>query len=273
MNFTQLYIHSSLHVALAVTAFSVITFLEFNEPVSVPLLLFTFSGTVVSYNVIKYVSFLPESGMSFYTGTKSILVITFTCLFILTGTLFMLNLSLLAASALLGSISLAYAAPVLNGSKNLRQIYGIKIFMIGFVWAGVTVLLPLLHANPVLVSRPEFYTTFLQRLLYVIALTIPFDIRDRPYDPETLGTIPMILGNRNAGLLGIVLLGAVTFIEFGLRTDLNTTMPVFIFIMAATTLLLIRSIGRQSPLLASFWIEGIPILWALLLLFFSQQFQ
>ena len=266
MSFYQIYIKSSLHVALAVTSLSLITYLEFDRTASLPLLLFTFCGTVGSYNAIKFLPVykkIRENNQRLYRIACSISLIS---LVFSIGALFYIDRELLPVLAIIGVITAAYAFPLNRRFKNLRNVYGFKIFIIGFVWASVTVLLPLMEANIGFPGNPEAIATFIQRLLFVIVLTIPFDIRDRTDDPDYLGTLPMILGTKKAVGLGLLLLAAVACIEIFFRSDLNTSLPVFFIVNLVTGLLLYRSMGRQSPWLAAFWIEGIPIFWAALYL-------
>lgn len=272
MKLFDLYIKSSLHVALSVTCFAWITLHEFGVPASIHLISFIFFSTVVSYNGIKYVHLLNRQNVPFTSELLFILGITLLSVIGLTGSAVQLSVRVLFASAALGIITLTYGLPLHRRFENLRQIYGLKIVIIALVWSGGTVLLPLLHANFDLFSGPEFTATFIQRFLIVIALTIPFDIRDRLADPDSLGTIPMIIGNRNAVILGSLLLAASAMIEFTLRGALHTSPYVFISVLIVTGSLLWKSIGHQGRYLASFWIEGIPVFWALILLLLSSHY-
>lgn len=266
MSIQELYIKSSIHVALAVTAFAAITMLEFELPVSAALLSFIFFCTVISYNGIKYLHLFTIQKRRFSTDVSPIGVITLFSLAGATVSALFLNPMTLATSVIPGFLSAVYALPLHRRLKGLRQVYGLKIFVIGLVWAFVTVLLPFVYAYELLFSEPEIYAAFLQRLLFVIALTIPFDIRDRASDPESLGTIPMIFGNRNAILFGCSLLAASLIIEFLFRTNHLIEVVLHAMMILMTGGLLWKSILRHSANLASFWIEGIPVLWALLLI-------
>lgn len=243
-----------------------ITMLQFELPVSEALLSFIFFCTVISYNGIKYLHLFTIRKGTFSPDVTPIGVIT---LFSLTGatvSALFLNPFTLAATVIPGFLAAAYALPLHRRLKGLRQVYGLKIFVIGLVWAIVTVLLPFVQTSDPVFSEPEIFTSFLQRLLFVIALTIPFDIRDSASDPESLGTIPMIFGNRNAILFGCSLLGASLLIEILFRTNSLAEVMLHTLMILLTGGLLWKSIHRHSANLAFFWIEGIPILWALLLI-------
>ena len=115
---------------------------------------------------------------------------------------------------LMGSISIAYSLPVYKKEGvwlRLRDLPTIKIFLIAFVWAVVTSLLPMQVSN---VSID--WLKVLERFLFVFAITIPFDIRDLRFDADNLRTIPQMFGVKNARYIGIV---ALTFAELILFYD------------------------------------------------------
>ena len=97
----------------------------------------------------------------------------------------------------LGLISMLYSLPVVpgrNGWQLLRNIPLLKVFLIAYVWACVTVWLPLLGAGwPI--GSGEGWQLFGQRFLFILPLTIIFDIRDVEKDQamNTL-TLPRLVG-------------------------------------------------------------------------------
>lgn len=243
--------------------------LEFALPISAALLFFIFFCTVISYNGIKYFHLFNIHKRRFSTDVSPVVVITLFALIGAAVSALFLSPVTLAASVIPGFLAAAYTLPLHRRLKSLRQVYGLKIFVIGLVWAFVTVILPIVQIYDSLFLEPEICAAFMQRLLFVIALTIPFDIRDRASDPESLGTIPMIFGNRNAILFGCSLLGASLMIELIFLTNPTPQVILYVLIILLTGGLLWKSIHRHSANLASFWIEGIPILWALLLIVLS----
>lgn len=110
----------------------------------------------------------------------------------------------------LGLISMLYSLPVVPGPKGwvlLRNIPLLKLFLIAYVWACVTVWLPLLSAGWDILS-PEGWHLFAQRFLFIFPLTIIFDIRDVDKDQITATlTLPRLIGVGRAKLVawGILL--------------------------------------------------------------------
>jgi len=162
-------------------------------------------------------------------------------------------------------LTIFYVLPIKwlsKSKKSLRTISGIKIFVIAFCWAGVTVLIPLIHLK---VSFSwDLAGVFLQRLLFVLAITIPFDLRDLEYDEANLKTIPQMLGISKAKKFGLLLL----MFFLGLSILLNSEDPYRLrieFLIALISLLfLVRSSAQQHKYYSTFFVEAIPILWFVL---------
>ena len=74
----------------------------------------------------------------------------------------------------------------------LRTIPYIKIYLIALVWCLSTVLLTATENN--LVISIDVILSLISRFLFIVAITIPFDIRDIKFDALTLKTIPMLFG-------------------------------------------------------------------------------
>lgn len=126
-------------------------------------------------------------------------------------------------------LSLGYVIPILTGKRRLRDLHFIKIFLIAIVWACITVLLPILEAN----ARIDISTTliFLERCLFVFAITLPFDIRDLQIDAHTsVKTIPSELGIDRTKLLAhacLTLVFIFAFINWQLETYSFNTLLAF----------------------------------------------
>ena len=198
--FFEFYINSSIHVALAVVSLSIISFFNFGIPVNLNLLTFIFFGTITGYNFVKYAGIAKMHHRSLATSLKLIQIFSFFCFLDLLWSLFKVDVKVLVWTAFFGIFTLLYALPVFSKKRNLRSISGIKIFIIALVWAGVTVILPVVSAKFVLMSM--FLFEFLQRFLLVLVLILPFEIRDLKYDLQQLGTIPQKVGVTKTKILG-----------------------------------------------------------------------
>jgi 4-hydroxybenzoate polyprenyltransferase len=91
-----------------------------------------------------------------------------------------------------------------------------------------------------------------------------------PYDCLSLKTLPQQIGIRNTKLLGIGLLLlclVFEFFKYGSKGAYILSLLVFCLILGG---LLAISKKYQSRYFASFWVEGLPIVWFLLFVVFEQ---
>lgn len=168
-------------------------------------------------------------------------------------------------------ISMAYGLPVYKKSTGwirLRDVPGVKIFLISVTWAFVT------EGLPVLVSGQKLqFLPLLERCLFVFAITIPFDIRDLRFDDVHLGTIPQYFGVRKARWIGIGALFLAEFIlayRFFFEGDFNLWAAIAIYLTYEFSALLIyRSHPQLQERFVTLGVEGMSILMGVL--FFLSQ--
>ena len=267
------YLNSSIHVALAVYALSWLTLETFNILYDEIVLYFIFYATITGYNFVKYFGLAKFHHRSLANWLKIIQIFSLICFILMCYYAFKLQAKTLIFSIGLGLITFFYAVPFLpkkiliDHNHNLRSISGLKIHIIALSWAMVTVLLPLINNN----YNFDFDVgiTFLQTFLYVMVLILPFDIRDMQYDSLKLGTIPQKIGIRNTRILGFVLLVIFFFAEF-LKDQL---LPNFILaklvLVIITMFFILFSSENRGKYFSAFWVEGLPIVWLVLMLLFG----
>lgn len=97
----------------------------------------------------------------------------------------------------LGLISVLYSMPLVRRGgrwRALRDLPLLKVFLIGYVWAAVTVWIPALYLGRGL-TEPVVVVLFLRRFLFILALAFVFDIRDYTKDRLTgTRTFPGVFG-------------------------------------------------------------------------------
>lgn len=255
------YIQSSLHVALAVTSIALITITEYGFVPEPTLLNFIFLGAIVSYNFVKYSGLSNQHNLTITSHINLIRLLSVLCFFSLIYFGRLLPVDVLLTAAVFGGLTLLYAVPVFL-NRNLRSLPGLKIFIIAGVWMGITVFLPLEYHNIRFSERVLFQS--LEIFLFVIALTLPFEIRDLKYDEEDLKTIPQKLGIRNTKWLGTVLLIAAAIFSYQQNYIYAAHFYSSQIAFLLTLVLLWFSKQDQGKYYASFWVEGIPVLWLLI---------
>jgi hypothetical protein len=265
------YINSSIHVALAVVSLSWLTILEFNVNNDQDILYFIFFASVTGYNFVKYFGLAKFHHRGLANWLKLIQVFSFFCFILMCFYALRLSTDVLIYIGIFGLITFLYAIPFLpkhllfDEKQNLRNIGGVKIYIIALVWSGVTVLLPILNSS--IHFSSDIVITGLQRFVFVIVLMLPFEIRDLQYDSLKLSTIPQKIGEKRTKIIGVMLLILFYFLEF-LKKDFSFKKGVILIIIVLITLgLLLNAKRNQSHYYCGFWVEGIPIVWLLLVLF------
>ena len=255
------YINSSIQVAIEVCCFVGITCLRFDIEIDPTFMAFVFFGTVTGYNFIKYAGTAGLRHMSLTKNMRLIQLFSFSCFVVLVYFSLQLALETLLWIGFFGLFTIFYAVPIFPNKKNLRSLRGLKIFVIALVVAGLTVIVPLIHHE--LSVGAEAWWVFVQRVAFIIAVIIPFEIRDLDFDASELGTIPQQMGEKNAKFLALVLLLVFLGIEF-LKTNSLPEIVSAVAISIVSLAFIVFSTPKQSPYYASFWVEAIPIFWFLI---------
>ncbi len=217
-------VDTNLYVIIPITALVVETYLmaghiSFNPD----LLLFILFATLMLYPLHRLIG--AQNVPSFERNRMHLHVLenTRTILFFISiglgGAAYyfvLLPVKIQAAIALSALFSLGYTLPIIpskNGWLRLRDIPFLKIYIISGIVAFVTTTLPLVDVGGV--GLWNHLMMFAMRFIFILAITIPFDARDIPYDKRWgLKTIPILLGEERAVNLAKFLLHFTTIIAF-----------------------------------------------------------
>ncbi len=262
------YLDSSIHVGIEVCCFVMITFLSFNIPFHLNFLGFVFFGTITGYNFIKYAGVARLHHRSLTRNLKTIQIFSFFCFLGFVYFAWHTDSGVLWLSLFFGLFTIFYAIPFLSG-KSLRNIKGIKVFVIAFVVTGLTMFIPVtqfsLDPKFAPMGELEVILSLVQRFVFIIALLIPFEIRDLEVDHAELGTIPQKIGVRKAKVLGMALLAVFLFLE-AFKPLLSVAKGISTIIIGGISAgFIVYSNQKQSKYYASFWVEAIPIFWFMIL--------
>lgn len=267
------YINGSIHVALSVYSLTWISLLEFDLPYDENILFFNFYASITGYNFVKYFGIAKFHHRRLANWLKSIQLFSLICFVLMCFYAYQLEQSTLIYIGGFGVITFLYAIPFLPKSifidkqQNLRSIGGLKIYLIGLIWAGVTVFLPLVNNN--VQFSDDICITAVQRFIFIIALMLPFELRDLQYDSLKLSTIPQKIGVTKTKLMGVLLLTLFFIFQFFKDNLVYSQNAIMFFITVITVFSILRSRKNQSKHYSSFFVEGIPILWLIVSLIFN----
>ncbi|MCF7561187.1 hypothetical protein L3X39_11110 [Sabulilitoribacter multivorans] len=266
------YIDSSVHVALSVYSLNWVTLLEFEIPYDENLLYFIFFASITGYNFVKYFGVAKFHHRRLTSWLKAIQIFSFFCFLLMCYYGLQLSHKSLFYILGFGVVTFLYAMPFLpkhmflDKQHNLRSIGGLKIYLIALVWTGVTVFLPLIE-NTYQINN-DVILTAVQRFLFIIVLMLPFEIRDLNYDSLKLSTMPQIIGVKQTKIMGVLLLVVFYFAEFFKNDTAFCSIATLSIITIITALFLVFSNINQGKYYSAFWVEGLTIIWLVLLLMF-----
>ena len=146
-------------------------------------------------------------------------------------------------------ISMFYVIPL--GRRNLREISHLKIHLIAISWSAVLIVFPMLNAS---VSQSVFWFG-LAHYFYIVAVSIPFDIRDLKYDASTQKTIPQVVGVTWSKAIAIMFI--LIFVAMILYIDERFLLnPLFFVAVAIQVGLILFMTEKKSDIYTAGWIDA-----------------
>ena len=257
------YVNGSIHVSLAVLAFLLISVKTLNISVSEHLIYFVFFATIAAYNFLKYGHSLIDSIKNGRKDVRRIFILSIISLIFALISAINLPTRIIPLLLVLMLLILMYILPIFPRDRNLRSLGFLKVIIVAFTWTGVTVLLPFFADHSIMWW--DTYVLSLQRFLFVLAMMIPFEIRDMYLDPPGIKTLPRKFGVFRTKLLGVAL-AFLSFILIYLKDDMATfELSSRVIVTLVLSVLIVKTPTYPARYYASFWVEALPIFWLLLI--------
>lgn len=251
------YVRASIHVSLCLLTLVGFTATVFEVKVSLTYYLALFFGSIGGYNTIKY-GLEPAKYWHLVGGERQFVRIL-SFLSFGTGVYFLVQLppGTWLFFLLSGLITALYAVPMKPEGLNLRSYGLLKVVLVALVWTVLSVWAPL-WGNEDFNIWDAGVESF-QRMLWVVLLMLPFEIRDMGTDPPQMKSIPQRFGLHTTRKIGWGIA-----VLFAFATGMKDA-PVAgeFFVKIAVAVLMGLSIAfaseNQRRYYASFWVEGIPM--------------
>ncbi len=271
---------SNLFIAFCAVAQGLVTYYLLKLPPDQYVLAFLFFSTLLVYNLSMLLSKPKEPQKSPFKRVRWIfshhrLIISITLiagLCVIPIALLYLSFQAKLLMSFVGIIAIAYNLPFLTINQKkigLRNLPGIKLFLIAFVWSISCVLLPIVELENnygISVSLGETLLLVAKRFLFICAITIPFDIRDlfqvKLYE---LKTIPVILGEKKAWIFCQALLGAYLLLLILFTKTINLDVIGIALTIFLTGWLIFKSNLKKNEYYYFFFLDGTMILQCLIL--------
>lgn len=266
---------SNLFIAICAVAQGLVTYHLLNVAPDKYILAIIFFGTIGIYNFSMLLSKPKNPNDSPYIRVRwifshhrliiSITLISMLCLIPL-GLLY-LSIEAKLLMIFTAVLALGYNIPflTLNNQKiGLRNIPGIKLFLIALVWSVSCVLLPVVeleHNYQINISTAETLLLVAKRFLFIAAITIPFDIRDLFQDKlYALKTIPVMLGEKKAYIFcQFLLIGYLALLLLFRQASISDIIALTLTLLL-TGWLIFKSNIKKNEYYYFFYIDGTMLL-------------
>ena len=259
------YLKSSIHVALSVYALVRMTQFMFEIPYDEPIALFSFFGTIVGYNFVKYDALVRVKKNPVGNQLKIIAVLSFVSVILVAYYFFQLKTITQIVSFGIFAITALYTLPFFPNRRNARNWAGVKIYIVALCWVGATLVLPLINAE--IPATADFFIKCVQRFVLVFVLILVFEIIDLTNDDPHLKTVPQIIGVKKTKILGLLLLIPFWFLEVFISTFNYRDLFINLVMVAMLMLFILFANPNRPKYYTSFWVESVPIFWWLMIVF------
>lgn len=276
------YLFGNFHIAFCAAALSHLSGRLFHLQTQWDIIFLSFSGTLAFYSFQRFVGIVrhedyqarDERHQWNFRNKTLLAVLSFLPLIPSAWIFFQLHTDaklILIATVLLSGI---YASPLFRIKGKwfrLRDFPAIKIFFVAIVWLAVTVLLPLANVYefygwktvPGTIEAAAGWSIII--FLAIFSLTIPFDVRDLKTDPESIRSLPMLMGEKKAVRLAQagILASVIVFYFLSENTIFYFSFANFIAyaIWSALTIWILNDCSsKKEELYFSFTIDGLLIL-------------
>lgn len=271
-------IESNLYIALTAGMLTVATQLLLHQPAGFhPYLFIIFFATFFDYNLHRLYTLhfataaLQGPRHAWLLRNKNL----FYILMVLASIGFIISITQAKLSVLyillpFAALTVFYSIPFLrwkNKNWRLRDLPFVKVFLIAGNWTMITILLPLIQYGKT-VDDSEVLWIIAERFFFVLALCIPFDIRDIDTDRQAgLKTIPNVLGAEKSwqlAYLSVMISLALSSLHY---TQTGETGFLVSFLISSLTTIIALSIAKRRLYNLYLYgvIDGMLLLQALLL--------
>ena len=265
---TDLFVFGNIYVAIPVTCLAWESYLLVDQSPSPLLLAFVYAATLLLYSVHRFVGVTAmrvgvasarhewaQRNKVVLAGIIGLSTGASLILFVQLGS--PITVPLLAAAAMAG----LYALPIIPGKagfQRLRDLPGIKIY---FIVAAVTLVTLHWPLSGVSLSATDWVLFTLERALFLLAITIPFDVRDLQADAGAkLNTIPLRIGESQSVRLSLLLIGlfaALVGLHYALSPEVDSAELLALeFSALITGVILLQVKSTRSEYFFSLLVEG-----------------
>lgn len=278
------YVFSNLHIALCAVTACIASCMVLGIRIHPDVLLVAGSGTLSLYSWQRWLGVKQNENPDYpaerhqWNYRNKSLLLSFTILGALVAAAGLYSLPLITWKIVVvaGAVAVIYSAPMIPFEGKLirlRDVTGVKVFVIALTWTLVCVWIPFSLAMKTdtssvgweLNSQAFVWKWSLIFFLATVALTLPFDVRDMDFDKGVLRSLPMIFGAQKMTYMAalIMLASGILFWFFESRisgTSLPSGMWRGYFLWSIIAFAVVLKSNHRNEHYYSFLIDGLLLL-------------
>lgn len=286
------YVFSNLHIALCAVAACVASYEVLGIRFNADVLMVAGSGTLSLYCWQRWLGVKQKENPDYpaerhqwnYRNKTLLFVLTISGAVVAAASLYALPSVTWKIVGVAGAVAVIYSAPMIpfNGKLiRLRDVTGVKVFVIALTWTLVCVWIPFSLVFKAesssmmweLNSQAFVWKWSLIFFLAAVALTLPFDVRDMDFDKGVLRSLPMIFGARTITFTAAVIVLISGFLFWIFESQISgTAWPSGIwfgyFLWSLIAFAAVMKSNNRSEHYYSFLIDGLLLLLPLVMLLF-----
>lgn len=209
--------------------------------------IFVFSSTLLTYNFQRFIKSNqiiqnPTNHILWvHTHKKNLYILFFSSSILCLISFFkVFNWGFISALILSISMIISLLYVYKFKDKSLRDIPHLKIHLIAIIWVVAIGIFELLNEQN---FKFENWLFVLAHYFYIVAVTIPFDIRDLKYDDPNQQTIPQVFGIKKSKIISVLLL--ITYFLIVINQYENLIKNSFFIAVIIYTIILIILTGKN----------------------------
>lgn len=270
----EVLIYSNSWVALGCAFLSAETLMHVNQCLNGWVFMQMFAATFVVYNLQRFVKsnqYETNSRAGIFTQKNKtrLQVSVVICIIFLVLSPWKWSLELIFFIVSLLAFSALYVIRVLPTKSrkriSLREVPMMKVLVVTGVWSLATTILPLWLSESTVNDGTG--AMVMERWTFLMAITIPFDLRDMHVDHPSSRTIPQLIGASGARIISTFFILAMLAVNlYRLSAGWISVLTfIAISIVALITLVLIKKAKPDTnSLLFAGWLDGTMVIRGLL---------
>ncbi len=272
-SFLDFLLFSNLFIACCAMAQGALTYSLLKAPMNPLVVGLLGCATLFLYNFSLVLSKPKDYKISpykrvhwFFTHYRIIIIISAIAFILMIPLVNTLSLNSFLLLAIISLLALSYNIPILkfgNQRLGLRNMPGAKLFIIAIVWASSCVWIPImeLRSEGIIISAADTFILVSKRFLFIMAITLPFDIRDLYQDRAFhLKTIPVLIGKKNSMRLCQILLITYMLILFIFAETISSEVVALALTVFIANFLIFNTTLKKNEYYYFFLLDGTLLL-------------